>query len=96
MIPIISSIFFLLNISSPFNNIISVRKLISVNVQGVTEMYYIDNDLDEIFCVNYRANSFIDFLAYLTKLGVEYTVSGKYIIFEYRKKSKWQKKKLRY
>ena len=80
MIALIS--IFLLTSFKSIENIISLRTFISNNVQGNTELYYICSDLDEIFCSNYKAKSFIDFLAYLTKIGVEYTVSGKYIIFQ--------------
>ena len=73
---------FLLTSFKSIENIISLRTFISNNVQGNTELYSICSDLDEIFCLNYKAKSFIDFLAYLTKIGVEYTVSGKYIIFQ--------------
>ena len=84
MIPLI--LFTLINLD-PIKNIIPARTLISNNVQGNTEMYYICSNIDDIFCLNYRANSFIDFLAYLTKIGVEYTVSGKYIIFQKAEKT---------
>jgi hypothetical protein len=80
MIALIS--IFLLTSFKSIENIISLRTFISNNVQSNTELYSICNDLDEIFCLNYKAKSFIDFLAYLTKIGVEYTVSDKYIIFQ--------------
>ena len=80
MIALIS--IFLLTSFKSIENIISLRTFISNNVQGNTELYYICSDLDEIFCSNFKAKSFIDFLAYLTKIGVEYTVSDKYIIFQ--------------
>jgi hypothetical protein len=80
MIALIS--IFLLTSFKSIENIISLRTFISNNVQGKTELYSICSDLDEIFCLNYKAKSFIDFLAYLTKIGVEYTVSDKYIIFQ--------------
>ena len=80
MLPLIH--IFLLTSFKPIKNLIPLRTFISNNVQGNTELYYICSDLDEIFCSNYKAKSFIDFLAYLTKIGVEYTVSGKYIIFQ--------------
>ena len=80
MIPLIS--IFLITSFKPIKNIIPLRTYISNNVQGNTELYSICTDLDEIFCVNYKTNSFIDFLAYLLKIGVEYIVSDKYIIFQ--------------
>ena len=80
MLPLIH--IFLLTAQDPIKNLISLRTFISNNVQGNTELYSICSDLDEIFCLNYKAKSFIDFLAYLTKIGVEYTVSDKYIIFQ--------------
>ena len=42
--------------------------------------------LDELMCFNYKSDSFIDFLAYLIKVDVEYIVSNDYFIF--RKKAK--------
>ena len=80
MIPFLCT--FLLLYSDPFKDIIPVRTYISNNVQG---KYIIDNDVDELMCFNYKSNSFIDFLAHLIKLDVEYVVSGEYFIFSKRK-----------
>ena len=74
---------FLLTSVDPIKKILPVRSYISNNVQG---KYIIDNDVDGLICSNYKANSFIDFLAYLIKVDVEYVVSSDYLIF--RKKPK--------
>jgi hypothetical protein len=81
ILPLISV--FLLNTFHPIKNILPVRTYISNNVQG---KYIIDNDVDELMCFNYKSDSFIDFLAYLIKVDVEYIVSNDYFIF--RKKAK--------
>jgi hypothetical protein len=69
---------FLLNTFHPFKNILPARTYISNNVQG---KYIIDNDVDELMCFNYKSDSFIDFLAYLIRVDVEYIVSDDYFIF---------------
>lgn len=69
---------FLLFYSDPFKNILPARTYISNNVQG---KYIIDNDVDELMCFNYKSDSFIDFLAYLIRVDVEYIVSDDYFIF---------------
>ena len=76
ILPLISV--FLLNTFHPIKNILPVRTYISNNVQG---KYIIDNDVDELMCFNYKSDSFIDFLAYLIKVDVEYIVSDDYFIF---------------
>jgi hypothetical protein len=76
ILPLIS--IFLLNTFHPIKNILPVRTYISNNVQG---KYIIDNDVDELMCFNYKSDSFIDFLAYLIKVDVEYIVSDDYFIF---------------
>ena len=81
ILPLIS--IFLLNTFHPIKNILPVRTYISNNVQG---KYIIDNDVDELMCFNYKSDSFIDFLAYLIKVDVEYIVSNDYFIF--KKKAK--------
>jgi hypothetical protein len=81
ILPLISV--FLLNTFHPIKNILPVRTYISNNVQG---KYIIDNDVDELMCFNYKSDSFIDFLAYLIRVDVEYIVSNDYFIF--RKKAK--------
>jgi hypothetical protein len=81
MLPLLN--IFLLT-TAPVKNIVPIRTYISKYVEG---KYIIDSDLrmDLEFCFNYKADSYIDFLAYLIKLDVEYVVSGEYIIF--RKKN---------
>jgi hypothetical protein len=69
---------FLLNTFHPVKNILPARTYISNNVQG---KYIIDNDVDELMCFNYKSDSFIDFLAYLIRVDVEYIVSDDYFIF---------------
>ena len=69
---------FLLNTFHQIKNILPARTYISNNVQG---KYIIDNDVDELMCFNYKSNSFIDFLAYLIRVDVEYIVSDDYFIF---------------
>ena len=69
---------FLLNNFHPIKNILPARTYISNNVQG---KYIIDNDVDELMCFNYKSDSFIDFLAYLIRVDVEYIVSDDYFIF---------------
>ena len=76
MIPALS--IFLLNTFHSIKNILPTRTYISNNVQG---KYIIDNDVDELMCFNYKSDSFIDFLAYLIKVDVEYIVSDDYFIF---------------
>jgi hypothetical protein len=76
ILPLIS--IFFLNTFHPIKNILPVRTYISNNVQG---KYIIDNDVDELMCFNYKSDSFIDFLAYLIKVDVEYIVSDDYFIF---------------
>ena len=77
MIPFLCT--FLLLYSDPFKDIIPVRTYISNNVQG---KYIIGSDIDGLICFKYKHNSFIDFLAHLIKLGVQFVVSGEYIFFD--------------
>jgi len=82
MIPFISSLIFL-NTLKPVNNIISIRDYISNNVKNNNiQIYSICDELDGLYCSKYKAKSFIDFLAYLITIDVEYTVSGDYYIFK--------------
>ena len=80
MLPLLSV--FILSTSNPTKHILPVRTFISNNLNG---KYIIDPDIDELICFNYKSNSFIDFLAHLIKLDVEYVVSGEYFIFSKRK-----------
>ena len=77
MIPFLCSFLFLY--SDPVKNIISVRSYISSYAQ---EKYIIGSNIDGLICYNYKHNSFIDFLAHLIKLGVQFDVSGEYIFFD--------------
>ena len=76
MLPLLSV--FILSTSNPTKHILPVRTFISNNLNG---KYIIDPDIDELICFNYKSNSFIDFLAYLIRVDVEYIVSDDYFIF---------------
>lgn len=83
MIPLLN-ILLLSNFHS-IKKISPVRTYISKNIQGNAQFYVIGNDLDELMCSDYKPESFIDFLAYLIRIDVEFIVSGDYFIF--RKKT---------
>ncbi len=84
MLPLLS--LFLLSLHTPsdlLKNKITARAYISENTKSQIGKYFICDNIDGIICTNYKADSFIDFLAYLIIIDVEYSVSEDgYFIFK--------------
>jgi hypothetical protein len=86
MIPIISSLFFLLSGLDPIKNFVSLKTYISENAKAHCYVYFINEDIPDFPRVNVIEKSKVDFFEYLDTIGVEHTQVGSYYFF--RKKSK--------
>jgi hypothetical protein len=86
MIPIISSLFFLLSGLDPIKNFVSLKTYISENAKAHCYVYFINEDIPDFPRVNVIEKSRVDFFEYLDTIGVEHTQVGSYYFF--RKKSK--------
>jgi hypothetical protein len=86
MIPIISSIFFLLSGLDPIKNFVSLKTYISENAKAHCYVYFINEDIPDFPRVNVIEKSRVDFFEYLDTIGIEHTQVGSYYFF--RKKSK--------
>ena len=86
MIPIISSLFFLLSGLDPIKNFVSLKTYISENAKAHCYVYFINEDIPDFPRVNVIEKSKVDFFEYLDTIGIEHTQVGSYYFF--RKKSK--------
>jgi hypothetical protein len=86
MIPIISSLFFLLSGLDPIKNFVSLKTYISENAKAHCYVYFINEDIPDFPRVNVIEKSRVDFFEYLDTIGIEHTQVGSYYFF--RKKSK--------
>ncbi len=86
MIPIISSLFFLLSGLDPIKNFVSLKTYISENAKAHCYVYFINEDIPDFPRVNVIEKSRVDFFEYLDTIGVKHTQVGSYYFF--RKKSK--------
>jgi len=86
MIPMISSLFFLLSGLDPIKNFVSLKTYISENAKAHCYVYFINEDIPDFPRVNVIEKSRVDFFEYLDTIGVEHTQVGSYYFF--RKKSK--------
>ncbi len=86
MIPIISSMFFLLSGLDPINNFVSLKTYVSQNAQEHLKIYFINEDIPDYLRVNIMEKSRGEFIAYLDSVGIECKQLGSY--WYIRKKSK--------
>lgn len=86
MIPIISSLFFLLSGLDPIKNFVSLKTYISENAKAHCYVYFINEDIPDFPRVNVIEKSRVDFFEYLDTIGVEHTQVGSYYFFNRKPK----------